>query len=140
MIPQIDSFLDDGYTKEEMKMVNETRKILGSLSQDLNDVCPRASFIGHSEACLVETSKAAGLDELRSVLRAAPGLVVEDDPKNSVYPMPINARDTDEVYVGRIRKDLSSENGVLLWVVADNLYRGAATNAVNVFNLLAKNL
>ncbi|MGI6633106.1 MAG: aspartate-semialdehyde dehydrogenase [Bacillota bacterium] len=141
LIPQIDSFLDDGYTKEEMKMVNETRKILRIPELRISTTCVRVPvFIGHSEACLVETSKAAGLDELRSVLRAAPGLVVEDDPKNSVYPMPINARDTDEVYVGRIRKDLSSENGVLLWVVADNLYRGAATNAVNVFNLLAKNL
>ncbi len=139
LIPQVDSFLPDGYTKEEMKMVNETRKILEVPDLRMSTTCVRVPvFIGHSEACLVETKKPADLDSVREALAASPGIVVKDDPSNSVYPMPIDAADTDEVYVGRIRKDLSSPNGILMWVVADNLYRGAATNAVNTFRLLAK--
>lgn len=141
LIPQIDSFLPDGYTKEEMKMVNETKKILGTPDLRISTTCVRVPvYIGHSEACLVETERPADLDSVREVLAASPGILVKDDPLNSVYPMPVDAAHTDEVYVGRIRKDLSSRTGILMWIVADNLYRGAATNAVNVFRLLAKGM
>lgn len=138
LIPQIDSFLDGGYTKEEMKMVNETRKILGIPDLRISATCVRVPvLIGHSEACLVETDRAARPDEVRAVLSRAPGLVVQDNPARSDYPMPVNAAGTEDVYVGRIRRDLSSEKGILMWIVADNLLRGAATNAVNVLRLLS---
>ena len=137
VIPQVDSFLSDGYTKEEMKMVNESRKILGIPDLRMSCTCVRVPvLIGHSEECLVETKEEADLDDLRAVLRDTKGVVVLDNPADLQYPMPIICEDTDEVYVGRIRKDLSSRNGLLMWVVADNLLIGAATNACNLVKLL----
>ena len=137
LIPQIDSFLDTGYTKEEMKMVNETRKILGQEDLRISCTCVRVPvFIGHSEDCLVETREKADLDEVRSLLSASPGITLLDSPKDGVYPMPIVAENTDDVYVGRLRQDLGSKNGLLMWIVADNLLVGAATNACNIVRYL----
>jgi len=139
LIPQIDSFTAGGYTKEEMKMVNETRKILGLPDLRISCTCVRVPvFIGHSEECLVETKEKAEVDEVRALLRKSPAITVLDEPQGGVYPMPIVAENTDDVYVGRIRRDLGSENGLLLWVVADNLLRGAATNACNIVSFLLK--
>ncbi len=133
LIPQIDSFLDDGYTKEEMKMVNESRKIMGIPDLRMSTTCVRAPvFIGHSEACFVEFEREPDVAEVRELIKNSPGLVLMDDPEHSVYPMPVMCEDTDLVYVGRIRKDLASPNGLLFWVVADNLLIGAATNAVRI--------
>lgn len=137
LIPQIDAFTEDGYTKEEMKMVNETRKILGQEDLRISCTCVRVPlFIGHSEDCLVETKTRADVDEVRSLLRDAPGVTVLDEPSDGVYPMPGIAEGTEDVYVGRIRRDLGSDNGLLMWIVADNLLRGAATNACNVVEFL----
>ncbi len=137
LIPQVDSFLDSGYTKEEMKMVNETRKILGLDDLRISCTCVRVPvFIGHSEDCLIETKQRAGVDEVRSLLAATPGITVLDSPQDGVYPMPVIAENTDDVYVGRIRRDLGSENGLLMWIVADNLLVGAATNACNIVRYL----
>ncbi len=137
LIPQIDSFLDTGYTKEEMKMVNETRKILDQKDLPISCTCVRVPvMIGHSEDCLVETKEKAEVDDVRALLKGSPGITVLDCPSDGVYPMPIVAENTDDVYVGRIRKDLSAENGLLMWVVADNLLVGAATNACNVVRYL----
>lgn len=139
LIPQIDSFAHDGYTREEMKMVNETKKILGIPDLAISCTCVRVPvFIGHSEACLVETRKPPCVEVIRQKLAAFPGVKVMDDPANLVYPTPLMAQDTDDVYVGRLRRDLSSDNGVLYWVVADNLRRGAATNACNIVRALVR--
>ncbi len=138
LIPQIDDFTCHGYTKEEMKMINETRKILGLPGLDISCTCVRVPvFVGHSEACLVETVSEPCLETIRKCIAEFPGVVVRDDPANQVYPTPLDCADTDEVYVGRLRKDLSSRNGVLYWLVADNLRRGAATNACNIVRVLA---
>ncbi len=132
-IPHIDVFLENGYTKEEMKMVNETRKILGDDSLRITATTVRVPvFNGHSESINVELKKPFVLEELVEVLRKAPGIVIEDDTKNNVYPMAIHATGRDETFVGRIRRDESVENGVNLWVVADNIRKGAASNAVQI--------
>lgn len=132
-LPQIDVFCENGYTKEEMKMVNETHKILGDDSIRVTATTVRVPvFHGHSESINLEFEKAFDLDELRAVLQNAPGIVVVDDPANALYPMAIDAEDKDEVFVGRIRRDESVESGVNLWVVADNIRKGAATNAVQI--------
>lgn len=132
-LPQIDVFLDNGYTKEEMKMVNETHKILGDDSIKVTATCIRVPvFHGHSESINLEFEKPYDLDELKDILRNAPGIVVQDDPANAVYPMAIDAEDKDEVFVGRIRRDDTVPSGVNLWVVADNIRKGAATNAVEI--------
>ncbi len=132
-LPQIDVFLDNGYTKEEMKMVNETRKILGDDSIRITATTVRVPvFDCHSESINVELAKPFDLAELRTILSAAPGLVVQDDPANCFYPMAVNAKGKNETFVGRIRRDESIENGVNLWVVADNIRKGAATNAVQI--------
>ncbi|MBQ7036158.1 MAG: aspartate-semialdehyde dehydrogenase [Clostridia bacterium] len=132
-IPHIDVFLDNGYTKEEMKMVNETRKILGDDSLRITATTVRVPvFNGHSESINVELEKPFELSELVEVLKNAPGVVIEDDVKNNIYPMAINATGRDETFVGRIRRDESVENGVNLWVVADNIRKGAAANAVQI--------
>lgn len=132
-IPHIDVFLDNGYTKEEMKMVNETRKILGDDSLRITATTVRVPvFNGHSESINVELEKPFELSELVDVLKNAPGVVVEDDVKNNVYPMPLHATGHDETFIGRIRRDESVENGVNLWVVADNIRKGAAANAVQI--------
>ena len=132
-IPHIDVFLPNGYTKEEEKMINETRNILGDDSIRITATTVRVPvFNGHSESINLEFEKQFDLSELRSVLENAPGIVVQDDTANNVYPMAIYAEGHDETFVGRIRRDESVESGVNLWVVADNIRKGAAANAVQI--------
>lgn len=132
-LPHIDVFLDNGYTKEEDKMIFETKKILGDQSLKITATCVRVPvYYGHSESVNVEFEKPCTVEEVKSVLSKAEGVIVQDDPKNSVYPMPITAENHDEVFVGRIRKDDTVESGVNLWIVADNIRKGAATNAVEI--------
>lgn len=132
-LPHIDVFLDNGYTKEEMKMVNETHKILHDPSIKVTATTVRVPvYYGHSESINLEFEKPYDLAELKAALAKAPGIVVQDDPQNSVYPMAITAADTDPVYVGRIRRDDTVESGLNIWVVADNIRKGAATNAVQI--------
>ncbi|MGM9551447.1 MAG: aspartate-semialdehyde dehydrogenase [Clostridia bacterium] len=132
-LPHIDVFLPNGYTKEEEKMINETRKILNRPDMKITATTVRVPvFNSHSESINVEFEKPFDLDELREVLKNAPGVIVQDDTDNNVYPMAITATGTDETYVGRIRRDESVENGVNLWVVADNIRKGAASNAVQI--------
>jgi aspartate-semialdehyde dehydrogenase len=136
-LPHIDSFLDNGYTKEEMKMVNETRKILGDNSIGVTSTTVRVPAMGgHSEAVNAEFYSDFDLKEVRHILETSPGVVVEDDVKHNVYPMPINTRGKDEVFVGRIRRDESQPKTLNLWIVADNLRKGAATNAVQIAEFL----
>ncbi len=136
-LPHIDSFLDNGYTKEEMKMVNETRKIMGDESLRVTSTTVRIPVIGgHSESVNVEFERDFDLDEVRRLLAAAPGVVVQDDPRHYLYPMPITANDRDEVFVGRIRRDESQDRTLNLWIVSDNLRKGAATNAVQIAEIL----
>lgn len=137
-IPHIDSFLEDGYTKEEMKMVNETRKMFHDDTIAINATTVRVPvFRSHSESITVETEKPISPEEVKELLKKAPGVVVVDDPGENKYPMAIHSSGTNEVYVGRIRKDISSENGISLWVVADQLRKGAATNAIQIAEVLA---
>lgn len=132
-LPHIDVFLPNGYTKEEMKMVNETHKILGDDSIRVTATTVRVPvFNSHSESINVEFYNQFDLNELKQVLKDAPGIVVQDDPENNVYPLALNATGTNETYVGRIRRDESVESGVNLWVVADNIRKGAAANAVQI--------
>lgn len=132
-LPHIDVFLDNGYTKEEQKMIDETRKILSLPELAVTATTVRVPvFHGHSESINVEFERPFDLAELRALLEKAPGLVVMDDVANNVYPMAITAEDTDPVYVGRIRRDFSIENGINFWCVADNIRKGAATNAVQI--------
>lgn len=132
-IPHIDVFTDNGYTKEEVKMIEETRKIFGLPNLRVTATTVRVPvFYSHSESINVELEKPFGLDELKQTLKDFPGIIVQDDPANNLYPMPITATDKDEVFVGRIRRDESVDNGVNLWVVADNIRKGAATNAVQI--------
>lgn len=138
-IPQIDVFTENGYTKEEMKMINETHKILGDDSIKVTATTVRVPvFDSHSESINIEFENDFDLDELREVLANAPGIVVQDDPANSIYPLARNAAGTDEVYVGRIRRDFSVDSGVNLWVVSDNIRKGAATNTVQIAEVLIK--
>lgn len=132
-LPHIDSFLDNGYTKEEMKMVNETRKILNDNTIGVTSTTVRIPSVGgHSEAVNVEFYEDFNLSEVRSILADTPGVIVQDDPKNNIYPMPINSHGRDEVFVGRLRRDESQPNTLNMWIVADNLRKGAATNAVQI--------
>jgi aspartate-semialdehyde dehydrogenase len=138
-IPQIDEFLPSGYTKEEMKMVHETRKIMGDDSIDVCPTCVRVPVLySHSESILVETDRPITPDAARAVWAGAPGLVVADDPSNKAYPLPAAAAHRDEVFVGRIRQDLNRPNALLFWCVSDNLRKGAATNAVQIAEELLK--
>ena len=141
-LPHIDTFLDNGYTKEEMKMVNETRKILRDDSIGVTSTTVRIPTIGgHSEAVNAEFLRDFDLEEVRSLLAASSGVVVQDDVRKNVYPMPILAHGKDEVFVGRIRRDESQPNTLNMWIVADNLRKGAATNAVQIAEyMLAKGL
>ncbi len=140
VLPHIDVFEKNGYTKEEMKMVNETRKILGEPSLRITATTVRVPvFNGHSESINLEFEKQYDLEELKKVLAEAPGIVVQDDINNNIYPLPIEVSGKDEVYVGRIRRDESVESGVNLWVVADNIRKGAATNAVQIAEELIRN-
>ena len=136
-IPHIDVFLDNGYTKEEMKMVNETRKILGDDNIGITVTTVRVPvFDCHSETINVEFQKPFDIKEIKPLLEDFPGIVVADDPANNVYPLAREVAGKDEVYVGRIRRDESIENGLNFWCVADNIRKGAATNAVQIAELL----
>jgi len=138
VLPHIDVFLDNGYTKEEMKMVNETKKIMGDDSIRVTATTVRVPVTGgHSEAVNVEFEKDFALDEVNKILSGSEGIVVIDEPKNNKYPMPKDIEGKDEVFVGRIRRDESQPNTLNLWVVADNLRKGAATNAVQIAEYLA---
>jgi aspartate-semialdehyde dehydrogenase len=138
-LPQIDDFLPSGYTKEEMKMVHETRKIMGDESIHVTATTVRVPvYVGHSEAVNIETERKLSANEARAILSTAPGVLVYDDPAHKIYPMPLEVAGKDEVYVGRIREDESIANGLNLWVVADNLRKGAALNAVQIAEHLAQ--
>ncbi len=133
VLPHIDKFLENGYTKEEMKMVNETRKIMGDNSIRLTATAVRVPvFRCHSESLNIETEKKITPNEVRAVLSKAPGIVVFDAPEKNIYPLPVDIAGKDETYVGRIRADESIENGINMWIVADNLRKGAALNAVQI--------
>ncbi|HHT50461.1 MAG TPA: aspartate-semialdehyde dehydrogenase [Eubacteriaceae bacterium] len=136
-LPHIDDFLENGYTKEEMKMVNETRKILHAPSMRITATTVRVPvFYGHSESINVELEKPFELSEARRIIEEMSGVIVMDEPAKNIYPLALLAQDRDEVFVGRIRRDESVENGMNLWVVADNIRKGAATNAVQIAELL----
>ena len=132
-LPHIDVFTEDGYTKEEIKMVNETRKILGKPNMKVTATCVRVPvFASHSESINLELETPFEIEDIKKLLSQSEGIILQDDPKNNVYPMAITAAGTNDVYVGRIRRDFSVENGLNLWVVADNIRKGAATNAVQI--------
>jgi aspartate-semialdehyde dehydrogenase len=136
-IPQIDVFLENGYTKEEMKMVNETKKIMGDDSIKVTATTVRIPVMGgHSESVNIEFQNDFDLAEVKQVLSSAPGVVVQDDTTNQIYPMPLWAHEKDEVFVGRIRRDETQPNTLNLWIVSDNLRKGAATNAVQIAEYL----
>jgi aspartate-semialdehyde dehydrogenase (peptidoglycan organisms) len=137
VIPQIDVFLDNGYTKEEMKMVNETKKIMGDDSIRVTSTTVRIPVMGgHSEAVNVEFTRDFDLGEVKSLLQSSPGVVVVDDPASHQYPMPMDAHEKDEVFVGRLRRDETQPNTLNMWIVSDNLRKGAATNAVQIAEYL----
>ncbi|MEF3167868.1 MAG: aspartate-semialdehyde dehydrogenase [Deltaproteobacteria bacterium] len=138
-LPHIDSFMENGYTKEEMKMVNETRKIMEAPEIRVVATTVRVPvFYGHSESVNVEFERPISPEKARELLQGAPGVKVVDDPGKNVYPLAIEAAGQDLTFVGRIRKDLSCENGLALWIVADNIRKGAATNAVQIAEILAE--
>lgn len=141
-IPEIDVFLDNGYTKEEMKMVNETRKMLHKPDLPISATCVRVPVDNsHAVSVMVELEKQFELDEIRKLFASYPGVKLLDDPNNHIYPVATIANGTDDVYVGRIRRDLSVNNGLLFWVVADNVRKGAASNAVQIAKaMIEKNL
>ncbi len=142
VIPQIDVFLDNGYTKEEMKMVNETKKIMGDDSIKVTATTVRIPVIGgHSESVNVEFESDFDLAEVKQLLSEAPGVILQDEPSAQQYPMPLNAHEKDEVFVGRLRRDETQSNTLNMWIVSDNLRKGAATNAVQIAEyLLSKGL
>jgi aspartate-semialdehyde dehydrogenase len=140
VIPEIGGPKDDGMYSEERKMIDETRKIFAAPDLAISATCVRVPVpVGHSEAIHIELSEPLSADEARSILRTAPGIEVLDDPKGSAYPMPLQVAGQDPVYVGRIRRDPSHPRGLALWVVGDNLRKGAALNAIQVFELVARN-
>ncbi len=139
VLPHIDVFLPNGYTKEEMKMVNETRKIMGDDSIRVTATTVRVPVrYGHSESVNIETEKKIGADEVRAILSKAPGITVCDDPSKNIYPLAIDAAGRDDTFVGRIREDESIPNGINMWIVSDNIRKGAALNAVQIAELLVK--
>ena len=138
MIPQVDVFTDNDYTKEEMKMFNETRKILHS-DVKCSAMCVRISSLrSHSEAVWIETEKPLEVADVQAALAAAPGVTLQDDPKTQTYPMPLYTGGKDDVFVGRVRKDISNENGITLWLSGDQIKKGAALNAVQIAEYLIK--
>ncbi|MBI4634689.1 MAG: aspartate-semialdehyde dehydrogenase [Deltaproteobacteria bacterium] len=138
-LPQIDVFLDNGYTKEEMKMVNETKKILDDPGIAVTATTVRVPvFYGHSESVNIETERKITAERVKNLLSGAPGVKVVDDVKNSQYPLAINAAGKDDTFVGRIREDESLPNGINMWIVSDNLRKGAALNAVQIAEILAR--
>ncbi len=137
VIPQIDVFLENGYTKEEMKMVKETNKIMGDDSIRVTATTVRIPVVGgHSESVNVEFANDFDLTELKEILSNAPGVIVQDDPSAQLYPMPLWAHEKDEVFVGRLRRDETQPNTLNMWIVSDNLRKGAATNAVQIAEYL----
>jgi len=133
LLPHCDVFEEGGYTKEENKLINETRKILNDNSIQITSTAVRVPIeICHGESVNIEFEDDFKLEEVLSILRSSPGLIVEDDPDKNIYPMPINASNKDEVFVGRIRRDFSIKSGLNLWIVADNLRKGAATNTIQI--------
>jgi aspartate-semialdehyde dehydrogenase len=140
VIPQIDVFLENGYTKEEMKMVNETKKIMGDDGILVSATTVRIPVIGgHSESVNIEFENPFDIDGIKTVLSTAAGVVVQDDPSKQIFPMPIQAHDKDQVFVGRIRRDETIANGLNMWIVSDNLRKGAATNAFQMAEYLVQN-
>lgn len=139
VIPQIDVFVENGYTKEEMKMTNETRKIMGDNSIGVSATCVRVPvFRSHSESVWIETEKKLSADDARTILSRAPGVQVIDNPADKKYPTPLMGANQQVTYVGRIREDISTEKGLTFWVVSDNLLKGAALNAVEIAEVLVK--
>jgi aspartate-semialdehyde dehydrogenase len=139
ILPEIDVFLDNDYTKEEWKMVEETRKIMHAPDIAISALCARVPvFIGHSEALHIEFSQLMSPDDAQRILAQAPGVKVLDDPTISLYPQPWSAAGTDEVLVGRIHRDASHPNGLIMWIVADNIRKGAALNAVQIAEEMIK--
>ncbi|MBK0348660.1 aspartate-semialdehyde dehydrogenase [Aerococcaceae bacterium zg-ZJ1578] len=139
VLPHIDVFMENGYTKEEIKMVNETRKILGDESLKVTATCVRVPIhTSHAVSINVELEKDFNLDDIRQAFESMDGVIVQDDPKNLIYPLQAQAADKDGVFVGRIRRDESVENGINLWVVADNLRKGAATNSIQIAEQLVE--
>ena len=138
-IPHIDVFMDNGYTKEEMKMVNETKKIMGDDTIKVSATCVRIPVMGgHSESVNIEFENDFVLDDVRQLLHSSPGIVVQDDVQNFVYPMPLTSHEKDETFVGRIRRDETQPNTLNCWIVSDNLRKGAATNAVQIAEYLVE--
>lgn len=136
-LPHIDIFLDNGYTKEEIKMIDETKKILGDYNLKITATTVRVPVKdSHSESINLEFEKPFDLEEVKNVLKNSDGIILQDDPENDVYPLARSAAGTDEVYIGRLRRDFSIENGLNMWVVADNIRKGAATNTVQIAELL----
>ncbi|MEI7695406.1 MAG: aspartate-semialdehyde dehydrogenase [Chlorobium sp.] len=140
-VPQIDAFTENGYTKEEMKMVNETRKIMGDDALSVSPTTVRIPvYGGHGESLNIELAKDFDIDEVRELLRTSPGIILQDDPSARLYPMPLTSYERDEVFVGRVRRDYWHPQTLNMWIVADNLRKGAATNAVQIAEVIvAKN-
>tara|TARA_R110001583_G_scaffold74156_3_gene205571 strand:+ start:2459 stop:3448 length:990 start_codon:yes stop_codon:yes gene_type:complete len=139
-LPHCDVFEDNAYTKEEMKLINETRKILCDDSIRITATAVRVPVVGgHSESVNIEFEKDFDLDELKDLLANSEGIILQDDPENNIYPMPRFAHEKNEVFVGRIRRDFSNPNSLNMWIVADNLRKGAATNAIQIAEYLTKN-
>jgi aspartate-semialdehyde dehydrogenase len=140
VIPQIDVFLENGYTKEEMKMILETKKIMEDDRIQVTATTVRIPVMGgHSEAINIEFENDFDLATVKNILANSPGIILQDDPANLIYPMPLTANDKDEVFVGRLRRDESQANTLNCWVVSDNLRKGAATNAVQIAEYLVEN-
>jgi aspartate-semialdehyde dehydrogenase len=138
-IPQVDVFYDDGYTKEEHKMINETRKIMNRSELKISVTCVRIpTLVGHGESVNIEFEKKFTIEEVREILQSAKGVTVADNITDGVYPMPVDSEEKDDVFVGRIRNDESVKQGLVLWIVSDNLRKGAATNAVQIAEELIK--
>ena len=139
LIPHIDVWMDDDYTKEEMKLVYETHKILNDDSISITPTAVRVPvYRSHSESVYVETEETITPEEARELLAAAPGIIIQDEPHNNVYPMPLFTSDTDEVYVGRIRRDLGCDTALNMWITFDQIRKGAATNAVQIAEVLIR--
>lgn len=139
LLPHIGDFLPDGYTEEEIKLVNETRKIMGDESMAITVTCVRVPvLISHSEAVNLQTEKKITPAQVKDILLNAPGIILQDKPEEDIYPLPLKTAGRDEVFVGRIREDLSTDKGINLWIVADNLRKGAALNTVQIAELLIK--
>ena len=142
VIPHIEGFLEDGYTKEERKMVEETQKIMHAENLAVSATCVRVPvFVSHSESLHIEFTQSMEVDTVKELLSNFPGVSVIDNPEQNLYPLARNSAGSDEVYIGRIRKDISNPNGIAMWVVSDNLRKGAATNAIQIAEeILAQNL